>query len=161
MAGRDHLAEQAALPLAQIYLAQGRLHPQAETEPLGQRLGGLRGPAQGRHVDGIDAHGRQPGADPVSLLPAQRRQGRIAVPAHQRERRAVSVGFRFAVPDQQEIHRLGRQFESVLPEGSSPRGLCFGHKPPSYRPPRPARPADPVRQPARREADGAVASVTP
>jgi hypothetical protein len=104
----DPHAELAALPYARKHLAQGGLHPQVQAEPVRQRGRRLGGTAQVRDVDRIDAFGREPRADPVGLLSAELRQGRVPLPLKQCERRAIDVCLGFTMPHQEESQCAGR-----------------------------------------------------
>ena len=109
-----HLAEQATLPFTQADLPQARLHLGDQAEPSGERRRRLRRAAQGGNVDRVDA-GTQPGGYQFGLRAPVGREGGIGLPVHQRGGGVQQGGFRFAVPDKEQLGRVRRYLEAVLP----------------------------------------------
>jgi len=117
-----HLAVKAAFPDAKVDLTQVGLDLRAKAKGLGQRGGGLHGAAQSGDVNGVDALGREPRADPECFQLSLRGQGRIAVAVDEREGDAIHVRSRLPVPDQKEVDGVRRHLEPAL-------RISTGHKP--------------------------------
>lgn len=116
MALRDHLAEHAAFPVAEVHLPQPGFNGGNEAEFGGQRRSGLRGPAHRGDVDRLQAGAREPRAYQPGLVMALMRQRRITLAIDQGKRRAFDVCLRLAVPHQQDVGSARRRLKAALPE---------------------------------------------
>src|SRR5712691_9146349 len=128
---RDVLAVLAALPFAQVDLAQIGFDPHRQPGTGGERRGGLRGSLQRRDVNRLDSGRREAFADPLGLRLPELRQRRIAMPVHELECPTREVSLRLTVPDQHQIQTIRRNLELALVIGSRlwRHSLHSRHKP--------------------------------
>lgn len=108
------LADEPALPLAEVHLTEVGCDDRRQTQPLGERCCGLGRALQRRHVDGADVLVLQPVGDLDRLLLALDVQRRIALPVDGGEVDALDGGGRLAVTHEEQLARTGRTGESVL-----------------------------------------------
>ena len=117
------LAEQAALPVAEEHLVEVGVDDHLQVEGVGQRLRGLPGAAELRHVDGVDALAGEPGAHLDRLLPALGRQLGVAVAVDEVERLPDHGRGGLAMADEDQLGGARRGGEAVLAVGA---GLGHG-----------------------------------
>ena len=110
----DALTVQLALPLPEVDLAQIGLDLRLDPQPGGERRRRLHRSAQRGDVDGVDGVAGEAVGDPLGLVPALRRQLRVAVAVDERERVARHERLGLAVADDEQLRRPGWSAEAGL-----------------------------------------------
>jgi hypothetical protein len=123
---RQLLAEDPALPLAEVELAEVRLDGRLDAQPGGQWGRRLGGPTQRRDVDRIDRLGRKARAEEVSLDLALLGEWWIGMTIEGLEGRTFDQRLGLAVADQQQVAGSERSADSLLRKAARGNRVLVG-----------------------------------
>ena len=110
----DVLAEQAALPGAEVHLAEVLDDDRLDPEAIGERPRGLAGAPQRADEDRVDRGGAEPVGEALGLFVPDVSQALVVMPVAARWCHAVDHRLRLAVTDQHHRRPAGRDGEAVL-----------------------------------------------